>query len=334
MQPLGQLTRALPNFVLFSRGKSRFKGKKQQNFEKIIYEDKNVPDTESTEFEEGEFLPRRLSYMPEGLPQHRGKKIKWWLPDRTPTTVDVSPPAPAPEWVEKPNYPPIVEMSTGFLRRTSEERENRLKFYRSLDQLATFDQKQFELTNLKPILTTRFTSVSPNHYDYLPLYNYMTRTHLIDDLPAVYNEPTDARLRELVDKVKPQIFNVIRNSLEFDTARQPFEVPQFRRSGEDVPLYKRHEALVQNIHDICMKQLLADGEANCGHLSDAIVEFSPEVQSWWWGSQFRPGKNVKSFQIAKVTEVNLSCQYHDYAALNVRMNEPLESVSLSGIFVQ
>lgn len=54
------------NYLLLTRSKSKFKGKKQQNFEKITYEYKNVPDTETTDFEPGEFLPRRLSYMPEG----------------------------------------------------------------------------------------------------------------------------------------------------------------------------------------------------------------------------------------------------------------------------
>lgn len=325
-----QLGKSL-NCVLFTRSRSRFKGKKQQDFEKTIYEDKNVPDTETTDFEEGEFLPRRLSYMPEGLPQHRGKKVKWWLPDRTVITVDVSPKErPNPEWVEKPNYPPITEMSTGFLRRTSEERENRLNFYGSLNEMATFDQKQFELTNLKPILTTRFASVS-KIYDYLPLYNYMTRTHLLDDqpLPAAYNEPADAATNELIQKLKPQIFNAIRNSIEFETGEQPYETPQFHRKRVNTPRLRKDEALIQNIHDICMKHLLTgDGAAaNAGHLADSIVEFEPEVMSWWWGSQFRPSRNVKAFQIAKIDTINLSCQYHDYAALNIRMNEPLEPVS-------
>lgn len=318
------------NYALFTRSKSRFKGKKQQNFDKIIYEDKNVPDTSTTDFEEGEFLPRRLSYMPEGLPQHRGKKIKWWLPDKTPTTVDVSPKERESEWVEKPNYPPIVEMSTGFLRRLSEERENRLKFYASLNDLATFDQKQFELTNLKPLLTTRFSSTSP-FYDYLPLYNYMTRTHLFEDqeLPTAYDEPASTETRELIRKLTPQIFNAIRNSMQFEIGQQPFETPQWRRSPEDAPRLRKDEALIQNIHGICLKQLLADGGGSeVDHLNGSIVEFNPEVQSWWWGSQFRPSRNMKTIQIFKIEQINLSCQYHDYAALNIRMNEPLEPVSI------
>ena len=327
-QPLaaaGQIGKSL-NYALFARSKSRFKGKKQQDFEKIIYEDKNVPDWETTDFEEGEFLPRRLTYMPEGLPQHRGKKIKWWLPDRTPITVDISPQERAgPEWVDKPNYPPIVEMSTGFMRRQSETRENRLKFYASLNELATFDQKQFELTNLKPILSTRFSAVSP-FYNYLPLYNYMTRTKLVEDqeLPAVYNEAPDAAMSDLIRKLKPQIFNAIRNSMEFEVARQPFETPEFQRKIDDVPKLRRNEALIQNVHSICMKQLLSSGP----WLGESIVETKPEVQSWWWGSQFRPSRNVKTFQLAKISKVNLSCMYHDYAELNIRMNEPLEPVSL------
>lgn len=314
------------NYQLLIRSKSKFKGKKQQNFEKIIYEDKNVPNSEVTDFEENEFLPRRLSYLPDGLPQYRGKKIKWWLPDRSPITVDINPKERKKEWLDKPEYPPIVEMSTGFMRRESEERENRLKFYRSLNDLSTFDQKQFELTNLKPILSSRIRSVEPV-YDYLPLYKYITRTHLIqNELPSIYNESTSSNIDQLVQNVKVDILNAIKNSIEFETISQFYEVPMPFKSGNVLQRLKKDEALIQNINNICLKQLMIHNQES-DHLKESTVEFNADVRSWWWGSQFRPSANRKTFQVLKVDRINLSCQYQDYAPLNIRMNEPLEPVS-------
>ena len=312
--------------LLVTRSKSKFKGKRQQNFEKIIYEDKNVPNLETTDFEEGEFLPRRLSYMPEGLPQHRGKKVKWWLPDKTPLTIDINPVEREKEWVEKPEYPPITEMSTGYMRFTSELRESRLDFYRSVRKLPTYDEKQFRLTNLKPILSVNFNSVA-KFYDYLPLYKYMTRTHLIqNELPPIYNElNNDLKLDELVSELKPHILNAIKNSIEFKIASQFHEETMHLRNSFNLPKLKKDEALIQNIHNICLKYLINRNE---DHLKESNVELNSELHSWWWGSQFRPSKNVKPYQKFKIEKINLSCQFKDYAPLNIRMNEPLRPVSL------
>lgn len=312
------------NLVLI-RSRSKFKGKKHQDFSKVVYEDKNVPDPETTDFEPGEFKPRRLTYMPEGLPQHRGKKIKWWLKDRTPITVNVNPPEPGPEYVDKPNYPPIVEMSTGHMRSISEERETRRNYYKSIEKMPTYDQKLQELTELRPLKCIAFSSIA-KLYNYLPVYKCVTRTHLIDnELPSAYNIE-DAGLDELAKKIKPQLLNVIRNFLEFETVIPSFETatkPNRRRPA--MQRLKKHEALIQNINNVCMRHLV--NEEECGHLKESIVEINPEVRSWWWGSQFPPSQNIKLYQIYKVKKVNLSCQYQDYAPLNIRMNEPLVPVS-------
>lgn len=305
-----------------TRSKSKFKGKKQQNFEKIVYEHKNVPDPETTDFEPGEFLPRRLSYMPEGLPQNRGKKIKWWIQDKTPVTVNINPPEQPPEYVDKPNYPPIYEFSTGFMRQISEERENRINYYKSLEKMPTFDEKQFEITNLKSIPVILIDTIS-QLYDYLPLYKYITKTHVINDqLPSAYNESSmsDQNLDELVDKIKPHILNAIQNSIEFETADPYFEGAMHLRTLKTMSRLKKDEALIQNINNICMKRLMNE---NNQHLEDATVEYNSDVRSWWFGNQFRQSKNLKSFQIEKIDRINLSCQYGGYAPLNIRVDDPL-----------
>lgn len=212
-------------------------------------------------------------------------------------------------------------MSTGFMRQKSEERETRLKYYKSLEQLSTFDEKQFEITNLRPIPTFLFKSVS-ELYDYLPLYKYITRTHVLENqLPLNYSiTSNDNQFDDLINKIKPDILNAIRNSIEFEIIDQLYEVPLHLRKGKNIARLKKDEALIQNINSICMKKLSINNQS----LNNMVTELNSEVHSWWWGNQFPLSKRLKIYKIEDVKKVNISCQYQDYSPLNIRMNIPIK----------
>lgn len=255
------------------REKNYYRGKKQQSLEKIIYEDKNVPLPGTPDFEPNEFLPRRLTYMPPDLPQNQPPRKKPWKV--IPPKINVKTPLPLTlsEYTETAEYPPIINMQEGHLRSESERQQKRLAWYRQIEQLPTFDQKQFEIMNQMPLPAIRLASWK-NVYNYLPLYKYLTRTHVIDDvksMPMADGQRVDDDLvNQLSVQAKPHILNAIKAQLDTRQVTPFFEKNVFA-------LEKKHrlgvltvENIIQNVNSILNKLV---GQQN-PHLDETVVRIT------------------------------------------------------------
>lgn len=252
--------------VVSCRQKNYYRGKKQQNLEKIIFEDKNVPAADVEDFEPGEFLPRRLTYMPPDLPQHAIPKTKPWKVIPPKISLKSPPLDKRPEYTENPEYPPIGDMQHGLWRGDSELRQKRLSWYKTIRSLGTFDEKQFEIMNQMALPTVKVSSLKP-FYDYLPLYKYLTRTHTIDCERLPVEDCNESLVNELTEQATPLILAAVKAQLDLKQV-QPFNDKTVIAIENEhrVPILKV-ENIIQNVNSTLIKLLSTHNQ----RLQDTVV---------------------------------------------------------------
>lgn len=249
----------------FTRGKCK---KPVPEVGKTTYVYKNVPEYPhpTEEFEKDEFLPRRLSYWPPDIPQLRLKsKIKPWAKIKEYITVYPPEEKPLPEYTDEPQYPPITDFR--IYNSALEEKQNRRLWYEKIKALPTYDQKMYEIINIKQHPTVALKAWS-HVYNNLPMFQHITRTRLIkNNLPNCYDGVNVDRYRNdvrdaILDAVRLHFVdaNKKRYGREY-RARRPSQ--HFSRTGGDVKV----ENLVEDISNVCVKILSADSP----HLLEAQV---------------------------------------------------------------
>lgn len=243
------------------RGKCR---KPVPEIGKTTYVHKNVPEYPHPEFEDNEFLPRRLSYWPPDLPQLQkpNPRKPWW---KVKEMITLYPPPPEePEYTESPNYPPI----SNFFRvnsRPLQERAKRLEWYDKIKALPTPDQKMYEIVEVRDHACVLMQAWS-HLYDNLPLYQHLTKTNLIrGSLPSSYDNMDVSSVKE---ELKHHILDTVRmHAIDAKRKRpgriqRPDIVPKEMRP-DHLPV----ENLIEEITAICMKSLGNEHP----HLLDAQV---------------------------------------------------------------
>ncbi|RWS24065.1 28S ribosomal protein S30-like isoform X1, partial [Leptotrombidium deliense] len=289
---------------------SAFLGKKQKNRSKVVYQYNNLPDPNDPNFEEGEFLPRKLTYMPPGLkfglPKKRSRTIKEWLTLK-PEIDDTE------EWTETPCYPPLFDDS----QADSEMKRKRLSWYETIKQLPTFESKFFEITNKVPHQSIMLKSWALN-YDYLDMYQDLTRTHLIrGQLPQSYDT---LNVDKYVELLKSPILNAVRYHL-FDANRKFHKEKRgvYFSSEKEIIMHNNSiNNLLQEINIICQKVL---GDEN-KHLLNAQVDYTSDVRSWWW-KNLPPPTLRNYFKLDPLPNVNQAMQFQGEAAVQLRSDQPL-----------
>ena len=230
---------------------------------KTTYVYKNVPEyPHPEEFEKDEFLPRRLSYWPEGIGQLRPKqKIKPWA--RVKEHITIYPPEEKilPEFTEEPIYPEIDDFRVSSYS-ADDERRNRRKWYNEIKELPTFEQKMFEIVDIKSHSSVMLKAWS-HTYDNLPLFKRLTNTRVIDNLPEGYHS-------EVIDdsKLKESIMDSL--SLHLTEAKEKqygYEIRGKMSSQSSNPRSIQVENLIEDIVSMCMKRLSGPGS----HLLNAQV---------------------------------------------------------------
>ena len=235
----------------FKRNKSRLQGKKVTKFDKVVFQYQNLPSADNTEFEPDEFLPRRLTYRPPDLPQDiPGKRPKPWIKPVTRLTLYPIE-KPEQEWNEKSQYPEILDdPRIGFFK----SKLTRLDWYKKIRAIPSIDGKLIEIADKLSHNSVILNSVYKN-YGHLPMYQYLTRTHLIpNQLPDYYNSiQVDD---ELIQKIKPYILDSIRSN--FYESLRDVKCQYVKAHTVRLDVYDKqiaHDNFIQELNQIFQKAL-------------------------------------------------------------------------------
>ena len=233
---------------------------------KTTYVYKNVPEyPHPEEFEKDEFKPRRLAYWPEGIGQLRPRSTQNpWA--RVKNYITIYPPEEkiVPEYTETPLYPEIDDFRIDNLT-PDDERRNRRKWYKQIEALPTFEQKMFEIIDIKQHQTVNLKAWS-HIFDNLPVYKRLTNTRLVNTLPENYHTDTPGQ-----EKLKESIMDAI--ALHLSDANEKRYGAEARRklSNVDFSIKKADvmqvENLIEEIASVCIKNL----SSSHGHLLGAQV---------------------------------------------------------------
>lgn len=308
-----------PSFLSIVRHKKT--GKPVPEMGKTTYVYRNLPDP-GGDFEENEYLPRRLSYWPPNLGQHRPRnRVRPWHKIKGRLTLYPPEPDTRPEYTEEAEYPEITDyVVQNDLHR---DKQARLKWYQQIRQLPTVTQKMFELTNLDRQHVIRIKAWS-GHYNNLYHYQNMTRTNLIHGLPDLYNQMDVSPVKSAA---RDAILDAVLLSCGDISQRR---IGRMRRPEEDrMPVHLQPDAfkcenLLSDLANIAIKACARTSP----HLLDCQVDINPEVQSFWYLRQMdMPNKSLKYMHTGNFfPHSNTGVQFIDSAAVNIRSRIPLDPV--------
>lgn len=215
----------------------RFKTSKPiPDFGKTTYVYRNLPDREKNpEFEENEYLPRRLSYWPPELPQYRGRRPvpEWDLYGKIKAHITLTPPQEEdkPEWSEVPNYPPIIRFNSDDWQ--DHHRLKRLSWYNKIRNLPSVEEKMYELAYVRRLYCL---DLKCYHWTYnnLPITQNLTRTNLIRGIPTSINSIPDDECSKHVEAIKSHVCDALnvhfspkhQKSLPRNKRHDPMEFPK------------------------------------------------------------------------------------------------------------
>lgn len=288
---------------------------------KTTYVYKNLPEPGS-EFEENEYLPRRLSYWPPGLKQHRPRdRSRPWYKIKARITLYPPEEDMRPEYTDEPQYPEITDYEVGSL--LSMEKKRRLQWYDSIRKLPAVTQKMMEITGTDRQHALRIRAWS-SIFNNLSQYQNMTRTNLIRGLPDSYNQIDVSDVRAVA---RDAILDAV--ALSFGESGLRTEGRMRRPRFEALPkhLYPdviRCDGLLMDLTNIGIKACVS----RAPHLMDCQTDLNPEVQSFWYLRQMDLPNTSNRFTNpgTHMPHSNTAVLFQDLATVNIRSQNPLPQI--------
>jgi small subunit ribosomal protein S30 len=290
-------------------------------FGKTTYVYKNLPDREKhPEFEENEYLPRRISYWPPDLGQYR-KAQKFPFPwSKIQKFISLEPlkEEVKPEWLDKPQYPEITDYVAGDVK--CKMMFERRKWYDKIRTIPTVEEKMLECSDHTRVEAIRLQAYS-FLYNTLHITQNITKTSIRKGLPEIYNEMT-------VDPVlKSRVVNGVLDAVghanlllnDPDPGRMAY--PRMQASVDVMKEFHFGQNSVLDAINVALKACtpLAD------HLLDSQVDINPNIESWWYlgGLELPSSKPKFSSNKYYFPESNTTFQFSDAGVLNIRTKDPL-----------
>lgn len=253
-------------------------------------------------------------YMPIDLPQHRPpSRIKpWWRVLGKPR-VTLYPKKPIEGFSDEPEYPPLND-------GRSCNMQFRLDWYESLKTLPTAESKLYEITRHSMHYIAHFNNWI-NRHNSLNLQQYLTQTHIINQLPDNYKNEAS---QELVTMVKDLILKQIALDKFESIKDKPYYVSKSIRDGSREAYVSN--LFIQNLVNDVKKALFAN-DIN-GQLLDYQYDLSPAIRTWWYHSGFPPPNNKIFYKSRKDEDglINQMIQVNGSSSLNVRADSMIEPI--------
>lgn len=311
------------SWTINSRGIKSRKVKEYPEKGKTTYVYRNLPDPANTDFEEGEYLPRRLSYWPPDLKQYRPRQtMKPWYRYKYLFDLDGPDPPTHPEYTDKPDYPEITDYQNDHL--PSKRKKNRLEWYKSIRNIGSVEGKMVEqsVTNRLNLAAVRLSSWTRHCYD-LPLYQNLTRTNLHRGMPELYDkmETNDELKQQLATSlIDAALLNHV-NSVKISMGRYK------RNKLEKLPSSLNSVIIAKDniVYDAAISSIGAGSKFN-EELLDHRLDTNPFVSSFWFVGGLEMPSYKPYFTQQRQESSNMPMQYIDTSIVNLRSTNPLPPV--------
>nr|AII97710.1 BLTX323 [Nephila pilipes] len=200
-------------------------------------------------------------------------------------------------------YPPIVDMST-----EGQRRHQRQLWYDSIKAMPTVEEKLYELATQQRVGLKKYilSAVPPTHNSIF-FQKYVTRSHLIEELPNKLNfMNVEKELSDIKDILNEVLLTYYSNSWQNNKSKQLSDYLLEKDAGA---------VLLNQLIAKCYKKLAVRNE----HILQSTIQQKPRICSFWWHGGFES-------QHDRIYEKNTCFRYTEYPAFVIRMKEPLSPI--------
>ncbi|XP_063709738.1 large ribosomal subunit protein mL65 [Culicoides brevitarsis] len=235
------------------------------------------------------------------------------------------------EYTEKPEYPPIVDISNEAKKKRAKER-----YHEEYKQVGTVEEKVIKL-NLPKYYGFQCVVLDQSEvlYDTLNFGQYITRTvkHETPELPEFYKK-NDEMVSKLAEKVKSEVEDVI--GFEYSGYLRDFVLNNPKATPEE-----KERFLASNICFQLNRTLVNALHGDFPHLSECEVDLDPRHEAFWFVGGIDPPERVRSYRRGhewtkkfEKAPVDRSFQHISQPYLTLRHVNPLpalENVNLEAL---
>lgn len=188
------------------------------------------------------------------------------------------------EYVEKPEYPPILDLSPKEVAR-----REMLEYHEKFKRLKTVEEKLFGINLPRYIGWDSLILKEGNiPYDILPFMQYLTKTRFTETpvLPLP-NTVSSTQKEHFLSKVRAQIQEAV--LVEFYNKRHKYEIDgSLDTISESQVSNEIGKQVVEQINRILLNNLWSEAD----HLLAAEIDYEPRMEAFWKVGGFHPDEET------------------------------------------
>lgn len=188
------------------------------------------------------------------------------------------------EYVEKPEYPPILDISPKAV-----ERREMLEYHEKFKRLNTVEEKLFAI-NLPRYIGWKSLILKEGNlpYDILPFMQYITKTRFTETsvlpLPSIVSS---VQKEHFLNKIRGEVQEAV--ILEFYNRRHKYEVDGTADTMSDSQINNEiGKQVVEQINRILLANLWSETD----HLLAAEIDYEPRLEAFWKVGGFYPDQET------------------------------------------
>lgn len=184
------------------------------------------------------------------------------------------------EYVEKPEYPPILDLSPKAVAR-----REMLQYHEKFKRLNTVEEKLFAINMPRYIGWDSLILKEGNlPYDILPFVQYITKTRFTEtSVLPLPNTVSSKQKEHFLNKVRTQIQEAV--LLEFYSKRHKYEIDGSADTISESQISNEiGKQVVEQINRILLNNLWSETD----HLLAAEIDYEPRLEAFWKVGGFHP----------------------------------------------
>uniref|UniRef100_A0A1B6C0F5 28S ribosomal protein S30, mitochondrial n=1 Tax=Clastoptera arizonana TaxID=38151 RepID=A0A1B6C0F5_9HEMI len=181
------------------------------------------------------------------------------------------------EYTEKPEYPPILDLTEKEIKHRNLEFENEKH-----QKLHTVEEKLFAI-NLPRYYGWESLILKEGviPYNFLPLVQYITRTKFVETSKLHIDTNISDISEDIIEDIRNQIQEAI--ILELVNRRHRYEI-----EGEKLSETAQSDILAKNVIDQIHRIIITSLVSRFPHLLEAETDYDPRIEAFWKVGNFPP----------------------------------------------
>lgn len=188
---------------------------------------------------------------------------------------------PSEEYSEQPQYPAIEDLSF-----KSKKKREAAQWHERIRLLSSVEEKLFEI-NMPKYYGYKAHMITDQKFPYnvLPLAQYATRTHLVEDkLPEAYGQLEEGA-KKLLEEVRGELEDIV-----------GFELGGYKRTLEDLSPEEQEERVTSSLLAGLNRVLINNLSSKYNHLNEVETDLDPRHEAFWFLGGIPPPALVKKIK--------------------------------------